>query len=269
MKKSLFFILFSLITLLSFAQEGQKTTQPNDTTKNISTPIGEVSDTYLKRARIYALEKQYEEAYLNYLKAVNTDSLNPLLSLEVARFCDAKNQTERAIRFYQQTLKNTKRETSKIGVLNNLGALLIKSNHHSEALEYLLQGLKIFEQLPKSQVQSQSFDSEIASIQVNLGVLYSNQDKNTKAAAAYNEALFIYERLAKQNGEKHHSGKALVLMNLGILKKQLGKFTEAKASYLQAISIFEQLAEQNSQEYEFDLARTRMNLGAMYNALYQ
>ncbi len=99
----------------------------------------------------------------------------------------------------------------------------------------------------------------------NLGVLYSDNNDSSAAAAAYEECLAIYRKLAEQNPAAYEPDVAMTLNNLGVLYSDNNDSSAAAAAYEECLAIRRKLAEQNPAAYEPDVAMTLNNLGVLYS----
>ncbi|MDR1443087.1 MAG: tetratricopeptide repeat protein [Bifidobacteriaceae bacterium] len=96
-----------------------------------------------------------------------------------------------------------------------------------------------------------------------LGILCRKRGDLDQAAAAYDEALVIYRRLAAVNPQKYQPGLARILNSIGPLRRHQRLFDQAEAAYAEALTIYRSLAEANPHEHQFGLAKTLNNLGIL------
>lgn len=131
--------------------------------------------------------------------------------------------------------------------------LLQKQNQHAQAIT-------IYEQnLQRYRVTGDKAD--VAMTLNNLGILYKDTQRLKEAEASYQEALTIYQDLAKANPQAYSSYVATTLNNLGNLYQETQRLKEAEAGYQEALTIRRDLAKANSQAYSLDVAMTLNNLG--------
>ncbi len=100
----------------------------------------------------------------------------------------------------------------------------------------------------------------------NLGLLYSDQNKNSEAMKAYQEALSIRRELVKKNRDIYNPDLANTLNNLAVLYRVQNKNSEAMKMYEEALSIRRELVKKNRDAYNPDLAMTLNNLAVLYRA---
>ena len=101
----------------------------------------------------------------------------------------------------------------------------------------------------------------LASALRTLGDAQSALGKQEAARAAYEEALKIYRRLAKQHPAAFEPGVAGTLNNLGTVQGDLGEREAARASFEEVLKIYRRLAEQHPAAFEPNVAATLNNLG--------
>ncbi|SFV89425.1 TPR repeat-containing protein [hydrothermal vent metagenome] len=89
-----------------------------------------------------------------------------------------------------------------------------------------------------------------------MAILYSDQDQNTQAEKAYDEALEIRRTLAKTNPDVYQPDVAMTLNNLAILYSKQNQNTQAEEAYDEALEIRRTLVKTNADVYGIDLANT-------------
>ena len=86
-----------------------------------------------------------------------------------------------------------------------------------------------------------------------------------KIETYYQEALEIYERLAKAHPEAYEAKVATTLNNLALLYSDTQRFNEAEEYYRRALEIYERLAKAHPEAYEAKVAMTLNNLAMLYS----
>ena len=104
----------------------------------------------------------------------------------------------------------------------------------------------------------------------DIGFISHEKGSKNEAIRAYQQALTIQKRLARENSTVtvYQIGLATCYNDLAILYKQTGKPSEALLAYQQAQRIRERIASENPDETEYqnDLAASYNNLGNLYEA---
>ena len=108
----------------------------------------------------------------------------------------------------------------------------------------------------------------VATIQNNLGALYSALHDYASSERYYKLALENKERLFQQNPDAYRAYLAMTQNNLGALYNDLHDYANSERYYKLALENYEQLFMQNPDAYRANLAGTQNNLGNLYNALH-
>ncbi|WP_236976144.1 tetratricopeptide repeat-containing sensor histidine kinase [Membranihabitans maritimus] len=127
----------------------------------------------------------------------------------------------------------------------------------SEALEKLLSGLKILEDIDTVSLSSMELfkrDGQMSTINNGIGNLYNDMGEEELAVQYYSKA---YSTLLEM-GEKGNAG--IILGNIGDLQIDLGKLDEAFESISQSKEL-----KQNAQLPPRYIASAELNLGIIYN----
>lgn len=77
----------------------------------------------------------------------------------------------------------------------------------------------------------------------------------------YEEALKMYQELAKKNPEKYLPDVAETLNNLGVLLANIGELKQAQTCFEEILQIFQKLAKKNPEKHLSAVATTLSNLG--------
>jgi tetratricopeptide (TPR) repeat protein len=102
----------------------------------------------------------------------------------------------------------------------------------------------------------------VAKVQNDLGILYTDQNRQKDARHAFEEALDIYRKLVKKDPEVYTPELAATLNNLGILHSEQNRKEEARAVYGEALTLQRDLAKKNPQIHLPQLATTLINFGS-------
>ena len=168
-------------------------------------------ENFILAARLAKLEFDFESAEKNLLAAVELDSTNVNNLFKLAYFCGELNQQKRAINFYQQALRFSQVEGEKATLFHNLGGELTNNNQYERAGAAYGEALEIYQRLSKA--NPERYEPEVAGAGGGglprttwaLCSLYNMYNLNAyeRAAAAYSEALAIYQRLSNANPERY------------------------------------------------------------------
>ena len=109
------------------------------------------------------------------------------------------------------------------------------------------------------------YESRLADISINLGVINSNTQRFDESEKMFKDALEIFKRLADSNPKAYEPDLARSYNNLAILYKDTQRFTESEKMHKTALEIYKQLANTNPKAYEPDLATGYNNLASLYS----
>ncbi len=217
---------------------------------------------YMLKARLLTAGFQLDEAYQNYLYAIQYDSTNVEHLSELANFCDRLNKQDLSITYFKQALRHSAIKDQQASIHNNLGNQYRYINRYDKARSAYLKALNIYKQLALE--NSKRFEPLVAATLNNLGILYTDLNDYSKSERAYLEALEIYQRLVMSSPEQFQLDVATTLNNLGNMYVDLNAYNKAEEAYLKALEIRRQLAMSNPEQFELDVATTLNNLGNMY-----
>jgi tetratricopeptide (TPR) repeat protein len=130
---------------------------------------------------------------------------------------------------------------------NLLGILCFRTGKLDKSLQYHSEALRLRQQLNDEEGMAMS--------QLNLGNVYSDQEKKREAERAYLEAMQLFN---KRNNQKQ---VANCLNNIGILKFEAADYNAAGSYFKQALTSAELL-----NDYELK-AFTNNNLGTVYESM--
>lgn len=197
-------------------------------------------------ATIYQSANNYPEAEKNFLKVlVIREKLLGENHFEVAQilndlglfyygagdYSNASALLQRSLAIKEKLLASNHRQ---IGLaLNNLGLVEWKKGDYEKAKTYYLRALNIFE------IANGPDSDGVASISLNLGIIYKEDDRNyVKAEEYYRRALSIYEK----NFGENYQGTATSVSSLSILYRAMGDYDRAEQFQLRALSIYEKIS---------------------------
>ena len=215
---------------------------------------------YIIKARFCIVDRQYEAAYENYLKAIEADSTDIGNLKELGDYCNEINHQKKAIRFYQQALKITKKEEEKAELLNDLAMQFVYNNEYSKAKVTFLESLEIYMRLVIK--KPQQFKSGIARVHNNMGLMHENLKEYNKADTAYSTSIEIYRDLTRKNPKKFDYLLSKVLNNKGNVYKDLNMYDDARIAYQESLKVGKSLDSQKVQNKAI-MASTLINLGLL------
>ena len=121
---------------------------------------------------------------------------------------------------------------------------------HEQAIQYTRENLTV---------------EELAERLFEYGNFLQDNNQFHRIEEYYQEALEIYECLAKANPEAYEADVAMTLNNLAILYHNTQRLDKAEEYYLRAKEIYERLAKAHPEAYEAKVALTLNNLAALYS----
>ena len=134
-------------------------------------------------------------------------------------------------------------------------------------VELLADMLQYYEGFARDAANDPALVEDVALTHAQIGFVKEEIGRPEEAAAAYEEARAIFERLAKNHpdAQKHGRNLALCCNNLGQLWQRRGDFEAARKQHERALAIQERLYAQapGSAELRADLATTHNHLGLL------
>ena len=109
------------------------------------------------------------------------------------------------------------------------------------------------------------YESRLAAICNNLGLIYSDTQQFDESEKMYKAAMEKFKQLADANPLAYESGLAASFLNLANFYRETKRFTESEQMHKAALEIIKRLAESKPQVYESDLAQTFNNLAILYS----
>jgi serine phosphatase RsbU (regulator of sigma subunit)/tetratricopeptide (TPR) repeat protein len=189
--------------------------------------------------------KMIDSLYLAYQNAPH-DSIAVLLLYDLAR--EYRHSAPDSARFWaNKGLALAQKANFKRGIalhLNVLGIVALNEGDYVKALTYLLDGLKINEEIQNPK--------DVATNLNNIGEVYRLQGNTDEALNYYQKALIINEKSNLQQNI------AINLNNIGEVYQAQGKYTEALVYLGKSLKICEQLNDQGR------IALRLNNIGEIY-----
>jgi len=178
----------------------------------------------------YPKAEKYFQAFLN--SPIPTDEEIACIYYNLGRIYRLKQEYEQALEYLNQAyLKHCQARPTRLlsgaKAMNAIGIVSMELDHKNEAIEAFQCALKLY-----SKAVEQSHP-DVAGTLINLGNIYSQQEK-------FAEALFCFER-AQKIYDKHlpvnHPNVAILLNNIANLCFQQQRFQLALDTYEQALQI--------------------------------
>ena len=236
-------------------------------------------------ANVYRYTQQFKESEATYKEALEisrrlakdnpptykpnvAQTLNNLATLYHAtrRFDEAEAMYKEALEIYQLLAKDDPQAYEPIlaQILTNLANHYRTTKRISEAeIETMLkQALEIRRRLAKD---NQQHNPHVANTMSKLANFYQDSKRYDEAKVMYEEALEIYQQLAKDNPQAYEQEVAYQLNNLAGLYGEIKQFDESEAMFKEAMKIIRKLAKDNPQVYEPKMALTLSNLAELYS----
>ena len=110
------------------------------------------------------------------------------------------------------------------------------------------------------------YESRLAAICNNLGLIYSDTQRFDESEKMYNAALEIRKRMADANPQAYESDLVTSFLYLANFYREIKRFTESEQMHKAALEIIKRLANSNPQAHELHLAFAYNNLALLYRA---
>jgi serine/threonine-protein kinase len=227
------------------------------------TPVTTAAAVLVVAVLAAALVASQQTAYATDIKRKNTELSNANVALDLERK-KAEEREELAV----NALKRFGDAVSKNPVLKGnreLGSL------RKELLKEPLSFLKVLRDQLQSDPESQPYAlGRLASAAFDLAMLTEEIGDKQDALRAFEEALAIWQRLARKSPTVAtvQSRLAKAYHNIGLLQHGLGHSEQALASFGRALQIQERLAQGNPRvnEYQSDLGKHHHSIGVVQSA---
>ena len=235
---------------------------------------------YEKRAEAYSRMMCVEDAQIDYEKAIDlykqedTDKfkisqlLHELANLYIQDkdYKNAENCYVESIDIYKE--KGHDLSDSQLGelvsVLNDYGNMLTNNNKITEA-ELMFK--KASENCSRMTNGAEKTMASEAMTLNNMAVLYKKNYQFDLALEKYEEALSLYQQLAKLNEYKYIPDVSMTLNNMGNLHVSKSDYNMAETEFVEALKIRRELAEHDEETYNPNVASTLNNLANLYNKI--
>ncbi len=130
----------------------------------------------------------------------------------------------------KKVLKKTIQDTSRVKLLNDIGAYFLGDREFSKATTYLTNGYNLAEKIDYKQGLVVALN--------RTGLLYFNQSLHSKALECYDKALVIAKKINDKKGE------ADVRSNMSIVYSSLGNYARSLEYCLSALKIREAIKDE-------------------------
>ncbi len=180
---------------------------------------------------------------------------------DTGRHAEAKKSYERAVAIYEKLTKADPSDTylQKQFALSQLrrGTLLEDSGKPIEAMKAYESAVAILEKLIKANPTNLNdllnYQSDLAGIYMNIGVLQKNTGQPDEALKSYGKALPIWQKLGTEFPDvvEAQSNLGGIYQNIGTLQLSTGKSTEAMKSFESALAIWRKLTDAHPTVTEF------------------
>ncbi len=220
------------------------------------------AENYLLKARLSIIKLRFDEAEMNFEKALTADPGNLDNYLEFSVFLYKQKKFEKGRETCERALSLDMDEVGRAMFLNNLGVIYSNNGFFDEAEKNYTEALDKYRKI--AETNPAAYLPDVAGTLNNLGNLYSVTTRFSDAEKSYNEALDIRRKLAEANPAAYLPDMAMTLNNLGVLYKNTTRLSDAEKSYTEALDIRRRLAETNPAAYLPDVSATLNNLGLLY-----
>jgi serine/threonine protein kinase/tetratricopeptide (TPR) repeat protein len=184
-----------------------------------------------------------------------------------------KKLLEAAREFYEKFVKERANDKSVQGELGKatfrLAQITGDIDSELKAIDLHQQAVQQLETLTAGQ-NNADFQRDLADCYHHLGRLYRLTDQMAKSEAAYQQALTLWQKLAKEfpDSARIQAGLARTQLGLGNVYQVTRHLDKAQKSYQQALDIRKALAAAHPKEAEYqrDLAVTHNNLAMILKA---
>lgn len=123
----------------------------------------------------------YHNRCLNLAKELGKKDLEAIELNNIALIFDSKGEFDKALNYYQESLKLKDHETEKATTYNNIAIIYSKKNEHQKAVNYLKKAIEIFE-------KSEDYHSSGITM-LNLGNIYREMKDFDNAHSYLQEGL--------------------------------------------------------------------------------
>ncbi|MEP0265193.1 tetratricopeptide repeat protein [Dokdonia sp.] len=220
--------------------------------------IKQKAETRILKAQILRIKNKFDEAGINYEKAVTLYS-SWSNCIKAANYFYFINNSKKAQSYLHISLEKAVSDDERAWTLNNLALLQKSINEFKKAENSYEETLAIQRRL--AQLDSQKYLPEMGLTLNNLGNLQRAKHEFEKAEASFEEALDIYMSLAEFNFQMYQPKLGLTFNNLGNLHNTNRHYHSAEYFYTEALQIFTSLAQLDPSEYKPKVAIIFNNFG--------
>lgn len=251
----------------------------------IAATLNDLANMHYRMQRFSDAEREYVEALKFYrcLASTNPEKYEADVAMMLTnigvlystkrRFPEAERKLRESLKIHRRlAVANPETYESRLaGTLVSLANMYYEEDKFYETQCFLeaerayVASLEIYCRL--TAVKSGAYESYVAIILNNLGVLYRDSQRFPQAERVLGEALKIRRRLATINPEAHESDVATSLHNLASVYQSTQRFSEAERAYGEVLEIRRRLAARNPEIYEPDLACTLFDVIALLDGL--
>jgi tetratricopeptide (TPR) repeat protein len=244
--------------LQSEIQQLESTSPASTNLATLYRTLGQVYANRIKQGIATDLEQEkqlaieaFESSIARYQAAENLPALSGTLT-DFGNFFYAHSRYEKAIDFYQQSLKIDHKIDNRSGEarsLYNLGIAYGVLGQYNQAVEFLQQSLEITHEIGDRSGEARSLK--------NFGIAYN-------ALGQYNQAVeFLQQSLEITHEIGDSSGIASSWNVLGNIERNRGNWDEAERLYKQSLELSTELGDRSSVAFSWgllgDLERRRGN----------
>ena len=201
----------------------------------------------LTRARFELANFDFKSAYRYYLKALEIDSTDIGVLLEVADFREQAMDFERAVYFNQKALRQVRFEEDSAMILGLMGRCYLNLEHYAEAERHLEHAIGIYYRTPERYRGELRPAFVLASNQ--LGIVYERYDEDFRADSLYRRALPVAEVLAKEAPEKYMGYLGDLYRSAGVMRTLFGEKEKSLQFFQKSQAIYKKLADEGQTKY--------------------
>jgi tetratricopeptide (TPR) repeat protein len=155
------------------------------------------------------------------------------------------------------------------GTLDNLGVVLMRTNHTAEAEVVMDKGRQQYEAMARESPKVPQYRFDLAMCWDNLGNVRSDLTRTAEAEASYRKAVELLEQLvAEQPAESRYRGQLTsTYSNLGNLYRNSDRPSQAEDVYRKALALALALDRESPRvpEFQANVARAHQLLGLVYS----
>lgn len=227
--------------------------------------IGEVTQAWLLKARLFTTRFQFDQAEKAYQSAIQASPDSFDANFELASFSLTLNRISGTLEYAQRSLQLAQQSGEQPDIAKAwslLGIIHAGRDDVDDARQDFSEALRIRRELAKK--NPELYSADVAS---SLDAL-ANQDDWQKhyddALQEYNEALSIQRPLARKNPAAYGPLMATILSGLGVFCHHQNRLIDADLYEEEALVIFEELARKEPEDNLGMVAGELHNLAALH-----